>query len=85
MNRPDYERHITAPLHERIAQLERILRDSPCHLVVKNSDEMMTHMGYGDRVMALEIRRLRGALEKIADGTVADKDIPGFAVAALDD
>lgn len=72
------------PLHAEIVRLRRLLDTSPCMLVVKNSPEMMTHMGYGDRVMAFEVQRLRGVIEKIADGTIADKDIPSFAFAALD-
>lgn len=72
------------PLYAEIARLRNLLDTSPCHLVVKNSPEMMTYMGNGDRVMALEVQRLRGVIEKIADGTIADKDIPSFAFAALD-
>lgn len=80
----DAAEYFTRPLYGRIAELERILRKSPCYLVVKNSPEVMTLMGHGDRVMALELKRLREALEKIADGTIADKDAPAFAFAALD-
>ena len=78
------EEFFTRPLYQRIAKLEGILRDSPCHLTVKHSADMMELVGYGDRVMALEIKRLRDALEKIADGTIADKEIPAFAWATLD-
>lgn len=80
---PDPEFY-TRRLRDRIMQLEDILRRSPCHLIVKESDEVHKMMGYGDRIMALEVQRLRDALLKIADGTIADKDIPSFAFATLD-
>lgn len=78
------EDYFTRPLYERISKLEGILRDSPCHLMVKHSDGVMELVGYGDRVMALEDKRLRDALTKIADGTIADTEIPAFAWATLD-
>ena len=80
---PDPEFY-TRPLRERIMQLEDILRRSPCHLIVRESDEVHKMMGYGDRIMALEVQRLRDALLKIADGSIADKDVSAFAFATLD-
>ena len=72
------------PYRQRISQLEQLLRESPCQLVVQHSNDVMEVVGYGDRVMALEIKRLRDALTKIADGTIADKDVSAFAWAVLD-
>lgn len=77
--------NIVEPYRRHIAKLERILNDSPCQLVVKHSDSVMELVGYGDRVMALEIKRLRDALTKVADGTIANKDVSAFAWAVLDD
>lgn len=74
----------TRPLRAHIFELERILHNSPSMLVVKRSEAVQEVVGYGDRIMALEVQRLRDALEKIAKGEVADKDIGAFAWAALD-
>lgn len=50
-----------------------------------DDDSVMELVRYGDRVTALEIKRLRDALTKIADGTIANKDVAAFAWAVIDD
>ena len=83
MSEHEYE-GIRRPLLDHILKLEDTLRRSPTYLMVKDGDAVREVVGYGDRIMALEVQRLRDALEKIAKGEVADKDVGAFAWATLD-
>lgn len=84
MTREETYENYVAPFVGRIQFLEHALRSSPCMLIVRHSGEVQELVGYGGRIMALEVKRLRDALQKIADGTVADADVSAFAWNTLD-
>jgi len=67
-----------------IERLRDLLHRSPCGLYIQRSDSVIEVIGYGDRITALEIERLRGVLQKIANGEIAASEAAGFADAALE-
>lgn len=78
---PDY---YVRPYQDQIRHLERVLSESPCMLIIRKSDAILEVVGYGDRVMALELERYRRALDDIATGKVSDKNAAEFATNALE-
>jgi len=67
-----------------ISRLRDILHNAPCSLFVQDSPEVRLFLGYGDRIMALEIERLRRALRQIANGEVTVSDVAEFADVTLE-
>lgn len=76
--------HYTEPLYREIRRLRDILAQSPTSLMVPQSDNVLEMVGYGDRIIAMEVVRLREALEKIANGAVSQKDSADFAESVLE-
>ncbi len=67
-----------------IERLRDILDRSPCGLYIQHSDSVIELIGHGSRIMGLEIERLRGALQKIADGEIVASEAADFADAAIE-